>query len=65
VELEKQGKASADQVSEARTKAAGAMALYRDAATAAAERRVVAEQRQAQAEQAAIGVEMERAKAAA
>jgi tape measure domain-containing protein len=67
VELEKQGKASADDVAAARTRAAGATALYRDAladATAAAERRVAAEQQQAQAAQAAIGVEMERAKAA-
>jgi tape measure domain-containing protein len=64
-ELQKQGKATDDQVAEARVKAAGATRLYRDAladASAAAQRRTADVQQLAQAEQAAISVELERVK---
>jgi len=67
IELEKQGKATADQVADARVRAAGAVRLYRDAlsdATAAAERRIAAETQAATQAQATIGLEMERLKAA-
>jgi tape measure domain-containing protein len=64
-ELQKQGKATDEQVAEARVKAAGATRLYRDAladASAAAQRRVTDEQQLAQAEQAAISLEVVRVK---
>lgn len=67
VDLEKQGKATADQVSAARVKAAGAVRLYRDAlsdATAAAERKIATEQAAGVQAQASIGLDMERVKAA-
>lgn len=66
VALEKQGKATSDQVTDARTQAAKAMALYRDAlsdASAAAEREVESARRTAQVMQGAISVDVERANA--
>lgn len=65
--LQKNGKATDDQVAHARTKAAGATRLYRDAlsdATAAAQRHVTIEQQMGQSALATISVEIERAKAA-
>jgi tape measure domain-containing protein len=67
VELQKQGKATEDQVADARAKAAAATRLYRDAladASAAAERQIRIEQQQAQTIQANISLELERVKAA-
>lgn len=67
VALQQQGKATDDEVAEARTKAAGATRLYRDAlsdAADAAERRVNTERQLAQAAQACISVDLERVKAA-
>jgi tape measure domain-containing protein len=67
VDLQRQGKATADQVSDATTRAAAATKLYRDAladATEAAERRIEIERQNAQSAQASISVDMERAKAA-
>ncbi len=65
-ELQKQGKATDEEVAAARVKAAGATRLYRDAladASAAAQRRVADVQQLAQAEQASISLELERVKA--
>lgn len=66
VALEKQGKATGDQVTAARAEAAKAIALYRDAlndASAAAERELDSARRTAQVVQGAISVDLERANA--
>ncbi len=65
--LQKQGKATADQVSDATAKAAAATRVYRDAladASAAAQRQISTVQQLAQAAQAAISVDLARTSAA-
>ncbi|WP_234197136.1 tape measure protein [Pseudacidovorax sp. NFM-22] len=66
VALEKQGRATSEQVAAARVAAAKATALYRDAlsdATAAAQRQLDQDRQMAQTTQAAISLDVERANA--
>lgn len=64
--LQKEGKATDEQVSDARAKASAATLLYRDAlkdASEAAERNLTAQRQAAQLAQAGIAVDLERVKA--